>query len=448
MSVHAGSKRKTVQNFFSSSLVQIGNYVLPMITLPIISRIIGPEKYGAVNYAFAFVSYFILFINAGFDLYGTRMIVSFKEDKQKIQKLFSRITFAKLYISLFTTIIFAICLFSIDQLKDEKLISIFTYLLCVGWIINPSWLYNGMQDSRRYAMFSFVSKLLFSIAVVMVVREKSDYIYHPLITSIAHILVSYISFQFALKKYKLKLGWVNIRDIIQTLKENRHLSLIWWISNQSSSTCIIIAGFLLTTTDVGFYAAALRIIIIIQSIVSMPLNTVLFPYIGEAFVNSYDAGIKRINKTFPYLVILAFVIAVGAFIISGPLILLFFGSEFAEAVLLLKISAVALFFATVNSALGQQVMLNLKKDAAYVRFLVFNFFINAIFLVTFIKLYGVMGAAIAWPCSEIILFISYLIYFKHQKIQVIDYAYYHPKFIFGNVVKLVKFNVIKKPAIQ
>jgi O-antigen/teichoic acid export membrane protein len=449
MSSATGSKKRTLVNFLSLSILQVGNYVLPMITLPIISRIIGPEKYGAVNYAFAFVGYFILFINAGFDLYGTRKIISYKGDKQKIQELFSRITFSKLYISVVSTIIFIGCLFWFDQLRDEKLVNIFTYLMCIGWVLNPSWLYNGMQDSRRYAVFSFISKLLFSVAVVLVVRERSDYIYHPLITSLAHILVSLISFSWALKKYGLRFQFTGWKDVKQTLKENRTLSLIWWISNQASSTGIIVAGFLLMATDIGYYSAALRLIIIIQSIVSMPLNTVLFPYIGEAFGQGYASGIKRVHKTFPYLIFLAIAMAAGTFIIAKPLILLFFGNEFSGAIDLLKISAIALLFSTVNSALGQQIMLNLKKDAVHIKFLLAGFFLNVLFLILFINLYGTIGAAIAWPASEIFLFIGYMIYFKTQKVQVFDYSYYKPSHIFSNAMKMVRSNPLRrKTAIQ
>jgi O-antigen/teichoic acid export membrane protein len=438
MDATPGSKKKTLINFLSLSILQIGNYVLPMITLPIISRIIGPEKYGAVNYAFAFVGYFIMLINAGFDLYGTRQIIAFNGDKQKINELFSRITLAKLYISLVSTIIFIFCLFNIEQLRAEKLITIFTYLMCIGWIINPSWLYNGMQDSRRYAVFSFTSKLLFSIAVVLMVRERSDYIYHPLITSLAHILVSFISFYYAIKKYKIRFAWINWRKVLQTINENKSLSVIWWITNQSSSTGIVVAGFILTTASVGYYSAALRIIIIIQSIVSMPLNTVLFPYIGQAFGKSYTEGISRVNKTFPYLVILALGMAIGTFIISKPLILLFFGSEFAQSVFLLKILAVALFFSTINAALGQQVMLNLKKDTVQIRFITVGFLLNLLFLLLFTHSYGTTGAAIAWPASELLIFIGYMIYFKINSIHVVNASYYNPRLIATDIFKMIR----------
>jgi PST family polysaccharide transporter len=443
MQASTGGKRKTLSNFLSLSILQIGNYVLPMITLPIIARIIGPDKYGAVNYAFAFVGYFIMLVNAGFDLYGTRQIIGFKGDKQKISELFSRITLAKVYICVVSTILFLFCLFSIQQLREEKLLAIFTYLMCIGWIINPSWLYNGMQESRRYAVFSFVSKLLFSVAVVLMVTKKSDYIYHPLITSLAHILVSGISFYYALKKYELKLHWVKFKRVLRTLNENKSLSLIWWITNQASSTGIVVAGFLLTSSEVGYYSAALRMIIIIQSIVSMPLNTVLFPYIGEAFAKSYDDGMDRVHRSFPYLVFLAIAIAAGTIIVANPLIFIFFGGEFTSSAGILRVLAIALFFSTVNAALGQQVLLNLKKDTAQIIFITGGFVLNIILLLVCISGYGVTGAAIAWPVAEVVIFIGYLIYLRNQNINVFNFSYYHPKAVLANALKLAKPNRFK-----
>jgi O-antigen/teichoic acid export membrane protein len=438
------SQKRTLFNFFSLSVLQIGNYVLPMITLPIISRIIGPEKYGVVNYAYAFVGYFVLFINAGFDFYGARKILEYKDDREKINRLFSSITITKSLLLIISSLLFAMGIFLIPELREEKLVSTFTFLLCIGWVFNPSWLYNGMQDARKYAAFSFISKLLFSIAIIIIIRQRSDYIYQPLIMGLAHVLISFISLFYAIRKYDIQFKFVPLLRIRQTLKENKHLSIIWWFTNQSSSTNILISGFLLSTLDLGIYSAALRMVIIIQTIISMPMNTVLFPYIGEAFVTGYKNGIIRANKAFPYLFLIAASITVGTFIFAKPVILLFYGYQFAEAVILLKIASIVLFFSTINSAFGQQILLHLKLDSTYVKFIVAGFCINVLFLLFFIKTNGSIGAALAWPLSEIFVFISYLIYFKGKKIRILDPVYFRIGFLYENMIDILKLSPLKK----
>jgi O-antigen/teichoic acid export membrane protein len=205
ISVPRGNKKRTITNFFSLSLLQLGNYVLPMLSLPIISRIIGPENYGLINYAFAFVGYFVLFINAGFDLYGTRQIVDNKENPEAISIVFSRIIISKAVLFLISTVIFMGAIYFVPQLRDQKALGWFTFLVCIGWVINPSLLFHGMQESKNYAFFSFISKLLFTILVLVLVRQREDYILQPLIFSLAHILISAVSFYYLFKKYSINI---------------------------------------------------------------------------------------------------------------------------------------------------------------------------------------------------------------------------------------------------
>ena len=74
--VHHGGKKGLLKNVFSLSVVQIANYVFPFITVPIVSRIIGPDKFGVLSFASSFVTYFTLLINLGFDLSATRAIAA------------------------------------------------------------------------------------------------------------------------------------------------------------------------------------------------------------------------------------------------------------------------------------------------------------------------------------------------------------------------------------
>ncbi|RYY86656.1 MAG: hypothetical protein EOO15_13885, partial [Chitinophagaceae bacterium] len=152
-------KQRTLVNFLSLFLLQIGNYVLPIITLPIISRIIGPGNYGVINYVFAYVYYFVLFINAGFDVYGIRAILQQQEDKTAINAVVSRILVAKTYIMVACALVFAVLIAFMDQLSGEKLVCLFAFLYCIGWVINPSWVYHAMQETKKFAIFSFFSKL-------------------------------------------------------------------------------------------------------------------------------------------------------------------------------------------------------------------------------------------------------------------------------------------------
>jgi len=433
-----GAKGKTLSNFLSLSLLQIGNYVLPMVTLPIISRVIGPGYYGVINYAFAFVGYFVLLVNAGFDLYGSRLIVQHRDNPPERDRVFSNILTAKAYLSLLAGLVFTVCLFTVPQLREDKPVAVFTFLMCLGWVINPSWLYHGMQDSRRYAVFSFLSKLFFSVLVVLLVRERDDYLYHPLISSMAHLLVSLWSLHFACKKYGIRFSIPTLQEVRSTLAGNRKLALIWWVSNQAQSTNVVLAAFFLSTLEIGYLSAALRLIAIILSIIAMPLNTVLFPYMGEAFARSRQEGLDRVNKTMPYLVLVSGGVCLATFLFAGPVIMAFYGKEFAPAVPLLQLLSGVLFLSTLNGAFGQQVLLHLGKDNLYLRLVLLGAALNVALLPLTSSLWGIRGAALAWPLSEAALFLVYAFWFRSSRIGLCRPAYYRPSFLLAHLLQLVR----------
>lgn len=279
-----------MKNVFSLGVVQVANYLFPFITVPIVSRIIGPEKFGVLSFATSFVTYFTLLINFGFDLSATRAIAANRNNPEERSKIFNQVVTAKTLLFAVSLVLFLIALFTVPQLTNEKEVAIFSFLLCFSWVITPNWLYQGMQELSRVAIFNLVTKVIFTVLILVIVRERSDYIWQPLAISIAQIVVGVYSFMYALRRYNITLTMSRLQPVLQLLWSERIIFFSMVVINLYTTTNVVLLGFLQNSTQVGYYSAGYRLIMIIQSLISIPLSQAMFPFTGSAFSQSRKRG--------------------------------------------------------------------------------------------------------------------------------------------------------------
>ena len=60
-------KKNLLENAMAIALTQIVTYVIPLISLPYLSRVLGVEKFGLVFWAQACIQYFIMITEYGFN---------------------------------------------------------------------------------------------------------------------------------------------------------------------------------------------------------------------------------------------------------------------------------------------------------------------------------------------------------------------------------------------
>ena len=434
-----GTEKKTLlKNFTSIGIIQIANYAFPMITIPIVSRIIGPDKLGVINFSAAFIAYFTLLIGFGFNLTATRRVASDPNNINNRNTVFSEVFTSQCLLLLTSTILFVILLFAIPQLENEKRVAIYTFFICLSTLMTQDWLFQAMQDLSKIAVLNLVSKILYTLVILMVIQKKSDYIWQPLVLSLSQVLISLICFFWAINRYQLKLYKVEIRECLKLMMNERVVFFSLCIINIYTITNVVILGIFQDSIQVGYFSSAQKLIQIALSIISIPLTQALFPYIGNAFGKSYEKGIEIAQKLVPLVFIITFFVGIVIFIGAPTLVMFFYGRQFLPAIVVCRILAFIPMIISLATICGIHVMLNLKMDKVFLRATAIGAVFSIVLNILLVKRLGYIGSAFTWILTEALTLVLLFVLLKKKGISLINWDYFKIPFYKTN------FNVLKK----
>lgn len=412
------SKKKLLRNVAALGIVQVINYVFPLISIPIISRIIGPENFGSINYIASFVGYFTLLISFGFDLSATRRIAHDPHNLKLRIQVFNEVFFAQLLLFMLSVMLFILCLKMVPSVSGDKQVAVFTFLICVSTVLTQNWLFQAMQQLKKVAVLSIIGKLFFTIGVLLVVRTREQYIWQPLVNSCVQILVSLGSFVYAYKMFNLRFEMPPVVNLFLVLKTESMVFFSMVVINLYTITNMVMLGAITSYKEVGYYAAALRLIQVFTSIVNVPLSQAIFPYVGEAFGVSREAGFSKIREMLPVVFWFTLLLSLGT-CLFGPFILTwFYGEEFKPSVMAFEVLSFIPVILAINNILGTQVMLNQKMDRPFFLITLGGAGIGLVLNYVMIKNFGFIGTAWNWVIVELYITLAMYIYLKANGIEL------------------------------
>lgn len=442
----SSEKKILLKNIFSVGIIQIANYIFPLITIPIVSRIIGPDKFGTINFAASFVAYFTLLIGFGFDVTATRRVAADPFNEQNRNKVFSEVFLSQCVLLLFSIAIFATCLFLIPQLRIEKELAVYTFLTCFATLLTQNWLFQAMQDLHKIAILNLIGKVLFTVIVLSTIHVKSDYYWQPLALSLSQIAIAIFSFVWSIKKYHLKLLKVSFKNRLKLLWNEKTFFFSLCVISIYTSTTIVVLGITNNSTDVGYYTAGQKLILILQMIITVPLTQAIFPYIGKAFGDSFEKGIMVVQKIIPVVFIFTFISGLLIFLFSPYFITFFYGNKFMPAIIICRILAFIPMIISLGIVMGIHVMINLKMDKVFFKVTIIGAIFGMILNVVVVRYYGYIGAAFTWIATEF-LNLSMLFFILNKKgIQIINLKYFSINYLatYLITIKSKLNNVIKR----
>ncbi len=405
--VSQNSDAKTLMtNFASLSVLKLIGYIFPLLTLPYLSRVIGAEGFGEIAFAASIVVYFQTITDFGFDYTATRDMARIRDDKEAVSRLFSNVLFSKMILMLFCALLLFLCIEFIPFLQNQSTILWLTFLYIPGYIIFPEWFFQAQEKMVYITIMNFISKLLFTVLVFVVIKTPEDYVLQPLLTALGFALSGIVAMWFIFTKFGIRLHKPNIREILKLLKEGRHMFISLILPNLYSNLSVILLRSYVGGAATGIYSNGNRFIALFDEL-SRVVSRTFYPFLA-----------RRIEKHNIYVLITGAtsVIASVALFLSADLIVdVFYTPEFdstADVIRIMAISLVALFLV---NAYGPNYLVINGQEKLYSRIIIV-FSIFGMLLTWYCTVnYSFLGVAFAITLTRVLIGVSTWYFAKIHK---------------------------------
>lgn len=272
-------KKSIAVNYILNTTYQILILIVPLITTPYISRVLGAEGIGVYSYTYSVVSYFLIVAAMGTTTYGQRTIAYYQDDKYKRScKFFEILLFRALTTGVCSIgYIWYLCS---PYCQYNKVATIqIIYLIAIAFDI--SWLFQGLEDFKRIVLRNTIAKIFNVVLILTVVKQAGDVDKYTFILA-GMTFVANISVWPYVPKIIQK---VKLSDV-KPLKNTREIFLLFipTIAIQVNAVLdkTMIGGFAISAAENGYYEQTEKIVRMALAVVTS-LGTVMIPRIAKLF---------------------------------------------------------------------------------------------------------------------------------------------------------------------
>lgn len=389
------NKMKLIKNFILNSSYQLLLIILPLITAPYISRVIGAHGVGIYAFTGANVQYFILFAVLGTATYGNREIAYHQNDKYKRSQIFWGINFLSWITAIFSFIAF---FFFILLTHEYQNIYIWQSLLILASLFDISWYFMGREKFKVTVTRNFIIKILTVISIFVFVRNHNHLPIYVAIMGIGSLLGSLSLWPYL----RHEINKPNLRYL--NLKKHLHYTVILFIPTIATQIYLVanksMIGLMDSVTHAGFYQQADTIVKMALSVIGT-IGVVMLPRIASMHSEGNMKGIRAsIVKTFNIATGISFGIFFGILGIALHFAPFFFGKSFEMVGVIMMLEAPIIIFIPMSNVFGIQYLLPLNRMRAFTLSVTFGAVLNIIINFALIPLLGVIGATVATVISE------------------------------------------------
>lgn len=398
-------KKSVMANYFYNMTYQVLLLILPLVTTPYISRVLGADCIGAYSYTQSITYYFTLFGCFGLNLYGQREVAYVQDNKGDRSKVFWEILSIKLITHVISLIVF--CSTFIHHEKYSLLFTIQIIDIFASFV-DISWFFQGLEDFKRIAMRNIVIKLGAVACIFAFVKSSDDIYIYALIYSISLLIGNLI-----MAIYLPKLITEPRVDDFNIAKHIKPCFVLFLPQIASSIYNVLdktmIGALTGIEAEVAHYEQAQKIVKIALSFLTA-IGTVMLPRIAFIYAQKdYEAIRGYLIKTFRVAFFLGIPLTFGMMSTATCLVPWFYGAGFDRVAPNIMVISPIILIVGLSNVIGVQYLLPTGRQNAYFISVLCGSLMNVVLNFILIPQLLSLGAAIASIIAELSVLVVQII---------------------------------------
>ena len=314
------------QNFLYNIAYQILILILPLITAPYLSRVVGSDGIGVYSYTQAFAHYFVIIAMLGVNNYGNREIARVCDDDDQRSTTFWEIYMIQLGLSIIMSSLYILYLLICQP--ENSLIYGLQLLYVVSATFDINWYFFGVQKFKLTVIRNALIKALTTVCIFIFVKDNKDLWLYTGIIAGGTFLSNLAVWPFLLHEVKFKkICWKNVVGRIRP-------DIILFIPVIAVSLYNVMdklmLGWFCPYSEVGFYTYALRIVEVPVAVI-VALGTVMMPHVSNLMARGKDKECAKLfDKAMCFVLFMSLAFAFGMANLAPIFSDWYYGEDFAR----------------------------------------------------------------------------------------------------------------------
>ncbi|MGI2153084.1 lipopolysaccharide biosynthesis protein [Shewanella oncorhynchi] len=390
-------KKELIKNFLSFGAVDILGLLIPIITMPILTRALGPSQYGVYMLILTILYFGHTIIDYGTQYTAVRALANHRDNPHEVSCIYQHTQGLRLFLCILYSlgaILYSLFL-SFDNAVMYTVFASVTYLL--GYALTPLWFFQGIGAVNRAMKVSLVIKLANLLVIVFAIHSPED-----LIIVIASLCIPmllgglYLSY-LASVQYCVALP--TFSHLMKSFYEGRNVFIGLLAPNFYNAIPTIALGALYSPAEFVNFVIASRLASVVVTIQDV-IAKAIYPIVARV-KESQVAKLLIINgfiSSIPILILLIY----GDWILS-----VFLGKDFIEVNQYLVIFTIGVIFIGLSNAISKGFLLPHGYDRLYRNISLRVSLVSAIVCIVGIYFWGLMGGAVSITLARMLFFIDY-----------------------------------------